>query len=114
MPAQPSKFQKVYGKEKEREAWSYFVFTPKQDQFDKMTRFGSADRFYHSTEERFPYKKQLAVSKKSDFDEKEPKGVKFGKDRDSNCEVSMLNQSVSAKEIPFNKDLKPQGCLLGK
>lgn len=59
-----------------------------------MTKFGSADRFITRTPDKeLPYKKQLAVSKKSIFEEKEPKGVKFGKDRETIGDSSLLNRS---------------------
>ena len=81
-----------------------------------MTKFSTSARFNSvSSEQLPPYKRQIATSKESDFDVKEPRGIKFGKDREPNTFVGgALFSSCSAKNIHLDSEFKPKGCLLGK
>ena len=114
--AQPSKFQRVYGRENQRQAWSYFTYVPKEERFSKLTKFASADRFEKPSKDLdLPFKKSMAVSKPSDFEVEEPRGVRFGAERKSyNFGVCLPAPTASSSKFRQHDEYKPEGCLLGK
>lgn len=65
------------------EYFSETYYVPPKESLARMAKFKSEKRFKEpSSEDKLLYKQKLAESKpSSDFEPKEPRGVKFGKER---------------------------------
>ena len=88
------------------------TFTPKEERFDKLTKFASTERFSKlCLDADLPYKKKLGTTKSSDFEIEKPKGVRFGKERTS---VAFLLPSSGLNSSKQHYDYKPEGKLFGK